>query len=315
MNVADYQHLLAEKKFLQDQLSSLPDSARFTRISTESRLNAIEEKISSAKVVRPSQAQVRLIFNGRPVFGTHGIFAEFGAKAVSAFSEAVTTVAASLTQDLAAVGPLPNGDQNKLLITNISRGSFGFDLEEVSTKSSLFPGFSEGPSPLAQAIEQTWTIFDRSLLGSDDQLAETLSETNRRALDKVRTFLQTLSDNDATCMVQYAGRSVGFINVDQVKESLNRLGTENLREETISLRGFFQGVLPDNRTFEFKLSDTEEVIRGKIGKSIISPEGFNHHLYIPAEIRVVKTQVGSGRPRYELIESPNWDENDLNPIS
>lgn len=50
MNQQDRMHLLAERKFLQERLAELPDSARIMRISTESRIRAIEKKINNPKV-------------------------------------------------------------------------------------------------------------------------------------------------------------------------------------------------------------------------------------------------------------------------
>jgi hypothetical protein len=50
MNSPDRLHLLAERKFLQERLAELPTSARITRISTESRLRAVDERLAQAPV-------------------------------------------------------------------------------------------------------------------------------------------------------------------------------------------------------------------------------------------------------------------------
>ena len=51
----------------------------------------------------PDSGRQSLTFNGLPVIGSHGIFADFGMKAVSSFTDAVATVAASLSAPLAAM--------------------------------------------------------------------------------------------------------------------------------------------------------------------------------------------------------------------
>src|SRR4051794_28560429 len=130
MNQQDRMHLLAELKFLQQRLSELPAAARVMRLSTESRLRAIEARLEKEPVDEREPARVRLTFNGRPVIGSHGIFAEFGMKAVTSFTEAVAAVAASLAAPLAPMGPIPNREQHQLLITSTALGSFGFELEE-----------------------------------------------------------------------------------------------------------------------------------------------------------------------------------------
>jgi hypothetical protein len=130
MNLQDRLHLLAEQKFLRERLVGLPKSATIMRISTESRLRSIEGKLTQSPLDDREPARVRLTFNGRTVIGSHGIFAEFGMKAVSHFTEAVAAVAASLITPLAEMGPIPNREQYQLLITNTALGSFGFESEE-----------------------------------------------------------------------------------------------------------------------------------------------------------------------------------------
>ena len=119
MNRQDALHLLGERKFLQERLAELPASARITRISTESRLRVVDERLAQAPVDEREPARARLTFKGRPVIDSHGIFADFGMKAVNSFTEAV---AASLTAPLAAMGPIPNREQNQLLITSTALG-------------------------------------------------------------------------------------------------------------------------------------------------------------------------------------------------
>ena len=130
MNTYDRQHLLAEQNFLRARLAELPASARLTSISTEARLRTIEMQLAEMPINEREPARARLTFNGVPVIGSHGIFADFGMRAVSSFTDAVASVAASLTAPLASMGPIPNRDQNQLLITNTAVGSFGFELEE-----------------------------------------------------------------------------------------------------------------------------------------------------------------------------------------
>jgi len=123
MNQQDRIHLLSELTFLRERLAELPDSAKIMRISTESRIRGIENRLAEEPVNEREPERVQLTFNGLPVIGSHGIFAEFGMKAV-------TAVAASLCTPLAAMGPIPNREQHQLLITNTALGSFGFELEE-----------------------------------------------------------------------------------------------------------------------------------------------------------------------------------------
>jgi hypothetical protein len=138
MNRQERLDLLSQQKFLQARLAQLPDSARIMRISTESRLRAIAERLASEPADEREPARVRLTFDGAPVVRSYGIFADFGTKAVSGFTDAVVMVAASLTAPLKATGPIPNRELNQLIITNTALGSFGFELEEFSAGQLLF---------------------------------------------------------------------------------------------------------------------------------------------------------------------------------
>jgi len=297
----DRQHLLAEQNFLREQLTGLPASARLTRMSTESQLRSIETQLAEMPVNEREIARARLTFNGAPVIGSHGIFADFGMRAVSSFTDAVASVAASLTAPLASMGPIPNRDQNQLLITNTAVGSFGFELEEFNGAQLPF----EEESPVGIALDRTQALL-QSTLGNDEDLADIASETDPRALDKIRAFLKVLVDSDAVCALQYRGRGVRFTDVGQVRSSLERLGADNLRESQQRLQGEFVGALPKSRTFEFKFAGDETIIRGKVAASILDVDEINQHLHHKTFIDVMTTQVGNGRPRYLLTQMPEW---------
>ncbi|MCK9512211.1 MAG: hypothetical protein M0R28_13385 [Pigmentiphaga sp.] len=301
MNNEDRQHLLAERTFLQRLLAKTPATARLTRMSDEARLRKVEAQLAALPAAERTPARARLTFDGVPVIRSHGIFADFGMKAVSSFTEAVASVAASLSAPLAAMGPIPNRDQNQLLITSTAVGSFGFELEEYRTEQLTL----EKASPVATALERTQALL-QSTLGNDDDLADIASETDPRALDKVRTFLKVLADNSAVCSLQYGGRGVRFTDVGQVSRSLARLAADNLHESEEQLRGEFVGALPNSRSFEFRLASDGQIIRGKVSPRVQNVDAINDHLHCDVQIDVTRTQVGNGRPRYLLTQMPRW---------
>ncbi len=304
VNRSDRQHLIAEQKFLQARLTGLPPTARLTRMSVTTQLSILEQKLSEMTNER-EPARVRLTFNGRPVVGTHGIFADFGMKAVNGFTDTVATIAASLTMQgpLAQMGSIPNREQNQLLITGSALGSFGFELEEYRGQMVL-----DDFSPVAQALERTQNLL-KGTLGTDEELADSASETDLRALDKMRSFLNTLAENEAICTMEFQDQSVRFKDVGDVRTSLARLGHDNLQEENVVISGSFEGALPTGRTFEFRLRETREVIRGKILPTVQNVGALNDHRHEPVQIKVATTRVGNGRPRYVLIEMPPWAGN------
>ena len=291
-------HLLAEKKFLEELLADLPESAKITKMSTKSKIKNIIEQIDNLPVSHLETSKVLLTFKGKPVVGNYGIFAEFGMKAVNSFTDAVCAMASSLAGPLAQKGPIANKDDHQLLITNIALGSFGFELQEHIAEPSLN---NDELSPISIALERTQNLLLGSI-GTDDQLAESASETDPRALEKVRSFLEILSSNGAVCELKYRETIFKFSDVSQVQSSLERLSTENLLEEEKIIKGELLGILPKSRTFEFLISENQESIRGKIGKKIDSPASLNSLINKPMQMKFKITQVGRGKPRFVLVE-------------
>lgn len=300
MSITQRHFLLAERTAVRRMLADTPATAILTRMSDEARLREIEAELAALPADERAPARARLTFNGLPVIGSHGIFADFGMKAVSSFTDAVATVAASLSAPLAAMGPIPNRDQNQLLITNTAVGSFGFELEEYREQKLL-----DDESAVAVALERTQSLL-QATLGQDDELADIASETDPRALEKVRGFLRVLADAEAICTLQYGDKAMRFADPGQVRRSLDRLAADNLRESQETLEGEFVGVLPVARSFEFKLAGSDEIVRGKISPQVGDVETLNDHLHQRVRVEVMRTQVGNGRPRFLLTQLPQW---------
>lgn len=302
MNRQDYVHLLGEHSALQRMIAETPEDEALDRGSLMARLEDVDYQLAQVQIDEREPVRARLTFNGRPVVGSHGIFAEFGAKAVNTFAEAVAAIAASLTAPLAAMGPIPNREQSQLLITNTAVGSFGFELEAHRLGELPF----EEQTIVEQALERTRNLLQGMVNPDDELLADSAAELDQRALDKVRAFVNTLAENEAVCALQFRDTTFRFVDVAQIRTSLTRISRDNLREEERFLDGEFQGVLPKRRTFEFKLGERDEVVTGKIGPAISDPDELNMHLHQAIRIRVMMTRVGDGRPRYVLLEAPEW---------
>ena len=298
MNNLRKSHLLAEKKYLEELLAELPDSAEITKMSTRSKIANIDEQLEFESIEKYDSSKVSLTFKGKPVVDSYGIFAEFAMKAVSSFTDAVAAMAASLAGPLSQKGPIANKDNHQLIITNTAIGSFGFELEEHIPENSN--GILES-SPISIALERTQNLLFGSI-GTDDQLAESASETDPRALEKIRNFLEVLSSNEAICEVRFRDTSFKFGDISQVRTSIERLSNENLLEEERILIGQLIGVLPKSRTFEFLVAENQELIRGKISKSIEDAASLNSVLNKNTKLRFNVTQVGKGKPRYVIIE-------------
>lgn len=235
-------------------------------------------------------------FRGEPVIGTHGIAADFAAKAAGAFTDAVAAVAAGLAENLRYMGPIPHREQNRLLITGTAIGSFGFEFEVPNTEvDNLFPEKSNAEA----ALQKMQLLFRLTAEGNDDRLTELVEEIHPRAVRKAVEFLQVLRERKAWCAFSFQQHSFRFDGKEQVGAVIERLSEGNIHESDKSFQGELQGVLPKSRTFEFKCA--EGILSGKIGPDIEDADILNRdYLHKPSQITLHIIQVGQGRPRYVL---------------
>lgn len=292
----DYLSIASELKELEDLLAAIPEGNVIERLSLESRL----ESARAALAVMPQQIapKARLTFRGRPVFGSHGIAADFGGKAAGAFSDAFAAVAAGLSDGLSYMGPIPNRDKNQLLITGTAIGSFGFEFELPSPEPSLLLETEKTQEAMAK-IE---ALFRLAAEGTDDEVAEVIEEVHPRAVKKVYEFLELLVQQQAWCGLEFGDRFFRYADYEQIKASCARLKSDNIREREETYRGEFQGVLPTGRTFEFRLADQNGLIKGKVDLAIDDPDILNREwLHKPVTVKLNVMQVGQGRPRFALM--------------
>lgn len=295
----EYTQLQAEKKSLERMLANIPAENVIDRGGLQAKIQGIEQALRAAGSSSIAPAKAKLTFRGRPVIDSHGIFAEFGMLATKAFTDAVTAVASSFSGPLSAMGPIRNRDQNQLLITSTAVGSFGFEVEEYHGEA--LPMALEGQSAVGMALQHVQSVL-QGTIGSDDELTDTAAGTDPRALTQIRSFLEIVASNDAVCALEYKEHTFRFNDVSQVQNSLERLSIDNIHQNEEVLFGEFCGVLPSRRTFEFKIAGQPDVFVGKVGPNITNADILNDHLHVPLSIRVASTRIGSGRPKYQLIE-------------
>lgn len=289
--------LVAEQSQVRAALAALPANAALTRRSLESRLRVLDDALAALPAAGHTPARARLTFSGRPVFGSHGVFAAFGTEALARFSEAVAAAAASLSAPLAAVGPIPGRDRNQLLITGTAVGSFGFELEEVLRE----PPALDTQTPMAQALEHAQRLLKDAAEADDEHLADTVAELDGRAVAKVRDFVNLLAEHEAVCTLVVGDHGFRFTDAGQVRRCLARLSARNMVEQEATLEGRFEGVIPARRTFEFHAG--QEVLVGKIGAGV-DPGQLKRLLDQLVRVQVLITRVGTGRPRYTLLAAP-----------
>ncbi len=309
MNHNEHLALSSEIKQLESVLSNIPQSNVIERISFEERLANAKNILTNLPIPRLGK-HARLTFRGTPVFGTHGIAADFAAKASFSFTEAVAAVAAGLSDNLRYMGPIPDKQKNQLLITGTAIGSFGFEFELPASNSDDQQAMFSEPNTAELALEKVQQLLDFSATGTDDQVAELVDEIHPRAVRKVYDFLESLLQEDAWCGLEFKDEQFKYTDIQQLQTSVNRLKEDNIHESLGEFSGEFQGILPSSRNFEFKCIGGGEVIRGKIGADINDADILNRdYLHKPVTASLNVVQVGQGRPRYTLTNIDAITEN------
>src|SRR3546814_19009451 len=97
----------------------------------------LNRRLREIEAAPSTSAGVGLFFGGRPVVGSYGIQAEFGAKAVAEFQTLVSNTFAAAEGTLGARGPVPQRARTQLMLPDLARGSFGFLLSK-SDDTALF---------------------------------------------------------------------------------------------------------------------------------------------------------------------------------
>jgi hypothetical protein len=301
INVYDF--LTSEIHELEQILAATPSEDVIDRMSFEARLKSVKEELAQLPR-QEKRTYACLIFRGKPVFESHGIVADFGSKATILFSDVFSMVMSDANRTLSDCGPIPGKDAKPLLITGTAIGSFGFEFELPSQDKYLFPDFD----PSENTLKKIENLFRLAAEGTDDEIAEQVTDIQDRTIAKIHEFLNFMVQQEAWCGLEFGERNFQFRNLEQIKKAERRLSNKNITENDECYKGEFQGVLPDSRTFEFKLSNEVElstqdgVIRGKIDRAFDDPDILNRnwlHHWVTTKFHVMK--VGQGHPRYTLM--------------
>lgn len=291
-----YQHLRAQLAELDSLLSITPVSAVIDRSSLEYRKSQILKELEANPAPHRWPASARLVFNGKPVVDREGIYADFAGVAIDAFSKTVTALAASQQTVLGERGVIPHRDDYRLTITGISRGSFGFDVEEVPDPQL---SYIDEESPVEWAIGQTKGILS-SLLSDEEEIADAIADTDERALDALRDFLKVMADKEAVCALSFKNAVVRFGHMGQIQRGLAHLHKNNIQEGGQEFLGSFQGFLPRSRKAEF-INEAGEVLLCTIDRTVENAETINLNLGIDVRVTARFRKVGQARPRYTIL--------------
>lgn len=296
------QDLFSQRQSVEQFLEKIPEARILERNSWLARLQSLDAQIE-AEQTQIAPARSSITFAGPPVVASYGIASTFGMAATRAYTKIVQVVAAQWLRvdPLGHVGRLKDAAKFDLLVVGPAYGSFGFELEEPAEAQLTL----DERSILTQSLDKTQQIL-RGALTSDDALDEAIADLDERVLTAVRAFLKVLDNNHATCAIQSGNREFRFDSEAQVNESRVRIEWKNIKRDEIEREGQFVGARPGPGDFEFQIAQGAESIVGRINPDVADVAEINAHLYQKARVRLFVQQVGNARPRYVLMQNPEW---------
>ncbi len=301
MRYKEYVYHASEITQLERLLVKMPEEMTVERLGIEHQLSRAKERIEGVPIP-PVPQKVQVTFRGKPVYGQTGIDANFGARAMKLFADAVAMAAAGSAGVLESSGAVPGRRRGQPFITGTARGSFGFEMElpSLEPQSDRREGTD---SYVDDAVQRIQDLLILSTEGSDDDLSAVADDMHPRAVRKVGEFLELLKLNEARCGLAFKSKRFLFTADNQLDDSIKRLAPRNLHEETSDVSGIMIGVLPASKRFQLnRLTDPME-IEGRISGEIRDVyELAREHTgkEVTASIRSVR--VGEGSPRYTLLK-------------
>jgi hypothetical protein len=305
MNYKEYRPTASEITQLEYMLSIMPDDLDVERIGLEYRLKKARQRLEGVPIP-PRPKSVHANFQGELVVDMVGMDANFAGKATTAFAESTAITTAGATGQLHDTGAIPHRGLGRQLISGVTRGSFGFEIE-LPPPTEGERGRGQTDSPAEKAVEMIQDLLEASLAGTDEELATLTDQMHPRAVRKVAEFLKILKNNRAQVTIELNGREAGLRNPGEVEQATRRLGERNIEEETTTTTGTLIGIVPARRLFEFRVSDTDEFIvrriEGRIGQEVHDPYRVAAR-YTNREVRarIRRLRVGQGQPKYTLLE-------------
>lgn len=247
--------LRAEKGTLEHAVQTV--SGILERASFEYRLDEVIEEIAGLETTQDrATAQIKLVFYGAPVVEAVGIEAGFAADALAAYQDLIAKAAvpANIMQ---ASGPIRASRLARLHVTDLIRGSFGFELRDLAPVDG---------SALSATVEESARLIEAA--GSnDDEFVDTIVSYHPRVQQALATFFKTISDADATFQLA-TNESIAEFPKEKIAAASARLA-RNIRQEEDTEEeelGFLLGVLPHSRQFEFGEPKSSETWKGRVAR-------------------------------------------------
>lgn len=290
----------AELSSVEAIIARLTDADFLTRIGLESRRDELQAWLAKQEAEpEETTASAALFFSGAPVAQTRGIEARFGAAVVSKFQDLVAMMMAQEDRPLAVSGPIPNRGASTLHITNVTRGSFGFLLEEIE------PQERPADTSLKLAVDSTTRLLTALGSGDEDHFREVAETVDQRALGTAQEFFAIVRGNGARFRLVAGNIEQSFTDT-ALALAAERASTTRVLPAEERVEGQFGGALPEAHLFELRAA--QGTISGNVSADIPASdlarwnrELVNQHVSATLRVRRVFRNDVLARESYTLL--------------
>lgn len=233
-----------------------------------------------------NNAGLAVFFAGKPVIGSEAISASFAGEALKLVQSVISKVfASSMLGELGQRGKVPFDLESNLMITGLSKGSFGFVLNEIQEQPDLIP------SNLSEAIDKAARLLANTAAEDERPFDENLKDLENRTLIALQDLFTHLDANKAS--IRVVENDYDFtLDMNAIRRAKERIADTQIENSDITIRGTLIGFMPMSKKFELKRLD-ETIISGKVSKE--AAEQFqsrnmelNEEYAIAVQVRIIK---------------------------
>ncbi len=234
------------------------------RMGLEARLEELQRTVAALEEIpeAPPTASAALFFGGGPVVGTRGIESEFAGQAIGKFQDIVSKVLAHETSGLGQRGVVPHKAASTLHITN-NRAR----LLWISARRGTARRIGHVTMTLSAAVDEATRLLDAFGELDEEQFRSAAESMDERLLATTRDFFGLMRQSGATFRL-VAGDTDRSFGTQAIIRAADRASSTEVEETEEVIAGRLTGVLPESHMFEFRASDSQDVIRGRIHRSL-----------------------------------------------
>jgi hypothetical protein len=252
----------AELNAIDGMLAQLKSSDFIAQWDLESRRDEIQRAILADQNILSTTASAALFFSGAPVRSNRGIDSAFAAEVIAGYQDVVSKVfAVRQAGPSGERGMVRDRDQSKLQVTEVVRGSFGFQFEEVPNQEPMFE------SDLHGAVDQVTKLMLAFDEPDDESYTTAVGDVDERVLTSIRGFFESIRESNATFRI-VSGEIDKSFDARSIARAIQRAVITSVHEEDMEFEGVFSGALPDFRDFAFRTNTDRGSIKGKIDPRI-----------------------------------------------